>query len=132
MDVTAMIIILTVLGLALAVANRWSKRQLDRSGPNKPGWYDDPDGVADRQTYWDGQRWSGQTRTRWENTKKPWVAIGLGFGLVAASLGTDAVGTSANPLNVDVEAVLLGLAGLVVLVWTIGLLVIRWPTKRRS
>lgn len=27
------------------------------------GWYDDPHGVANQQAYWDGQRWTGASRT---------------------------------------------------------------------
>ena len=30
--------------------------------PTTPGWYDDPDGVHKHQAYWDGARWTGETR----------------------------------------------------------------------
>lgn len=31
--------------------------------PMEPGWYDDPEGVAD-QVYWDGETWTGAKRLR--------------------------------------------------------------------
>lgn len=31
-----------------------------------PGWYSDPVGAAQHQAYWDGEGWTGQTRTQFQ------------------------------------------------------------------
>ncbi len=30
--------------------------------PTTPGWYNDPEGVRPYQAYWDGEKWTGETR----------------------------------------------------------------------
>jgi len=30
--------------------------------PEEPGWYNDPEGVRPYQAYWDGKKWTGETR----------------------------------------------------------------------
>lgn len=31
-----------------------------------PGWYSDPSGKAQHQAYWDGEKWTGETRTEFQ------------------------------------------------------------------
>ncbi len=81
------------------------------SAPSHPmegkpaGWYDDPSGNATHQAFWDGAKWTGQTRPRsttqppQQSTKKSgvgkWILIGIGvllaFGLIGSALSGDPV-----------------------------------------
>jgi len=53
--------------------------------PGRPGWYNDPEGVYQHQAYWDGQRWTGQTRRQTAPVDRwvKWVAILIGVAVVA-------------------------------------------------
>ena len=60
-----------------------------------PGWYDDPDGVATNQAWWNGERWIETYRDPVTGKvtspkKKPlgqwtkvWIAIGIALGIGA-------------------------------------------------
>ena len=37
--------------------------------PQNPGWYSDPEGKLPHQAYWDGEKWTGETRDAKPNRK---------------------------------------------------------------
>ena len=47
--------------------------------PQRPGWYDDPDGVYEHQAYWDGIKWTGRTR---EPQAKVATAVATSIGIL--------------------------------------------------
>jgi hypothetical protein len=65
-----------------------------RGQPTEPGWYSDPEGVRSHQAYWDGEKWTGETRRPRGRVWTRWVgygAIGLaglfGLGLLSGQMG---------------------------------------------
>jgi hypothetical protein len=53
--------------------------------PTQPGWYSDPNGVHSHQAYWDGEKWTGETRSgrkdarkaRERSFRRAWITVGI-------------------------------------------------------
>ena len=46
-------------------------QSIDSKQPTSPGWYRDPTGVATHEAYWDGEKWTGETRKPGGTTGEP-------------------------------------------------------------
>jgi len=75
-----------------------------------PGWYNDPEGTHRHQAYWDGEKWTGQTRpdagqiAQTSPTEKkplyrrPWfIVLAVLFGLAAIGNALDGDSSPSNP-----------------------------------
>ena len=50
--------------------------------PTEPGWYDDPQGAHKHHAYWDGEKWTGQTRSPRRSVGSLVVATVIVLGLL--------------------------------------------------
>ncbi len=62
-----------------------------RTEPTEPGWYDDPH-TSNHQLYWNGTRWTGETRPHPVRARKQarvagWVLLAI---IIAALIGMSA------------------------------------------
>ncbi|MGD2061365.1 MAG: DUF2510 domain-containing protein [Acidimicrobiia bacterium] len=63
---------------------------VEGSHPTEPGWYFDPEGRYAHQAYWDGEKWTGETRRGRKEARKArersfhrsWLTVGLVLGFV--------------------------------------------------
>ena len=59
--------------------------------PTQPGWYKDPSGRQTHEAYWDGEKWTGETRqstggpSASPNEPARWVLVGAGALLALGS-----------------------------------------------
>ncbi len=62
----------------------------------EPGWYNDPDGVHEHQAYWDGTKWTGDTRSQPRRglllAATASSAVTIAIVVVLFNLGCDLIG----------------------------------------
>lgn len=87
--------------------------------PTKPGWYNDPDSLHSHQAYWDGEKWTGETRDRLRWTGIGSVIVGvLSFVASIAWWGGFVDELAAGAFALSLGAMLMGflVTGLLVLI----------------